>query len=333
MWQRFKRMVRSNLGRLNDLAGPGDALKGEQLQLEKGLSEVQRSIAELKGQLHVLEEKQRKATRREPELKALVEAAQQRNNTELVVRYGSELETVRSDQTSVVRQLAVAREALEKGERARATFVEALAKKKAEIQEHRRVLAELEAEDAGNKTNHDADLALARAGLFDAGPAVPTFTPAPGAPGLQSPLTPTAAVDDAAPRSKTIGAEATPASGIATPLAGPKTIGASPETPPTGSPAANGKTIGIGPIVVTPPAVAAEPRADAAPRAPLPVEKLAIKVRPLGGAAVTAPPTADTRTPARDVVGELERLAALHAAGALTDDEMAHAKKRLLGGL
>lgn len=331
MWQRFKRMVRSNLGRLNDLAGPADALRGEQQQLEKGLAEVQRSIAELKGQLHVLEEKQRKATRREPELRALVEAAQQRGNAELVSRYGSELETVRSDQTSVVRQLAVAREALEKGERARATFVEALAKKKAEIQEHRRVLAELEAEDAGGKTNHEADLALARAGLYDPGPAVPTFTPAPGAPGLQSPVDPF--VDDAhhaRPSSKTIGAEATPASGIATPQAGPKTIGAQPETPPAGSPAApGGKT--IGPVVVTRAPTQAEP-ASAAP--PPPVERLAIKVRPLGGAALAAPPAAaDAQSPARDVVGELERLAALHAAGALTDDEMAHAKKKLLGGL
>jgi hypothetical protein len=325
MWQRFKRMVRSNLGRLNDLKGPGDALRGEQQQLEKGLAEVQTSIAELKGQLHVLEEKQRKATRRGPELEALVEAAKQRGNAELVVRYGSELETVKSDQTSVVRQLAVAREALEKGERARATFVEALARKKAEIQEHRRVLAELEAEDAGTKTNHDADLALARAGLLsDPAPSVPTFTPVPGAPGLQSPVAP----DDghhARPGSKTIGVDATPASGIATPHAGPKTIGASPDTPPTGSQAAGGKT--IGPIVVT--------RAPASPAsvsaAPPPVERLAIKVRPMP--APTAAPDVQPPAGARDVVGELERLAALHAAGALTDDEMAHAKKRLLGGL
>jgi len=331
MWQRFKRMVRSNLGRLNDLKGPGDALRGEQQQLERGLAEVQRSIAELKGQLHVLEEKQRKATRRGPELEALVEAAKQRGNAELVIRYASELETVKSDQTSVVRQLAIAREALEKGERARATFVEALARKKAEIQEHRRVLAELEAEDAGNKTNHDADLALARAGLLsDPAPAVPTFSPAPGAPGLQSPVAPDAfATDDGHhSRPKTIGVDATPASGIATPVSGPKTIGATPETPPTGSPAAGGKT--IGPIVVTPAQVAHEPEP------PRPIEKIAIKVRPLGGAAVAAPPApSSVQAPAaaRDVVGELERLAALHAAGALTDDEMAHAKKRLLGGL
>ena len=119
-----------------------------------------------------------------------------------------------------------------------------------------------------------------------------------------------------------------PRRGIATPQAGPKTIGAS-HTPPAGAPAAGGKT--IGPIVVTPaasspPAVAAEPE-------PRPVEKLAIKVRPLAAPAPTPAPDVQAPAAPRDVVGELERLAALHAAGALTDDEMAHAKKRLLGGL
>lgn len=348
MWQRFKRMVRSNLGRLNDLKGPGDALRGEQQQLEKGLAEVQRSIAELKGQLHVLEEKQRKATRREPELRALVEAAQQRSSAELAVRYTSELETVRADQTSAVRQLAVAREALEKGERARATFVEALARKKAEIQEHRRVLAELEAEDLGTQTNHDADLALARAGLLgdpaptSASPAAPP-TPRAGAPGLQSPVAPPAFADDghhSRPGTKTIGAEATPPSGVPTPLAGPKTIGASARAevaPPASSAAsAGGKT--IGPIVVTPaaPQVAVEAEPPRPIAAPLPVERLAIKVRPMPGPSPTPTPVREQdaqASPVRDVVGELERLAALHAAGALTDDEMAHAKKRLLGGL
>jgi hypothetical protein len=44
-----------------------------------------------------------------------------------------------------------------------------------------------------------------------------------------------------------------------------------------------------------------------------------------------APPQAGPPPPAPDTTSELERLAALHASGALSDEEFAAAKARILG--
>jgi Short C-terminal domain len=44
-----------------------------------------------------------------------------------------------------------------------------------------------------------------------------------------------------------------------------------------------------------------------------------------------APPAAPTAAPAGDPTAELERLAQLHQSGALTDDEFAAAKAKVLG--
>jgi hypothetical protein len=48
-------------------------------------------------------------------------------------------------------------------------------------------------------------------------------------------------------------------------------------------------------------------------------------------AATQAPPPAPAAAPAGDTTAELERLAGLHQSGALTDDEFAAAKAKLLG--
>ncbi len=48
-------------------------------------------------------------------------------------------------------------------------------------------------------------------------------------------------------------------------------------------------------------------------------------------AATQGPPPAPPSTPPTDAAGEVERLAQLHASGALTDDEFTAAKAKALG--
>lgn len=346
MWERFKRMVKSQAGRLADGLGSSDPLKADLKELERELPRLQKALAELRGEVAVLEDRERKTTRREAELTALVDAASARDQTgEARARYAAELDAVRAERALAQKQLAVAREALTRAEAARAGFLERLDRKRVEVSERQKILAELEAEDA-------RETAARGPGVFTElhEPAAPS----PGAADIAPVQTRPA---PAAPRpaevdGKTIGLEATPTSGVsASPRA--KTIGL--QEAPTGAirvqPAAsqaagagNAKT--IGPAAPAPPSsaplIAAEPPAR-------PLEKLQIKVRaiepgtrapepaPAAAPVVQEPPPApvapEAATSGRDVVGELERLAKLHAAGVLTPDELAAAKKKLLGSL
>jgi hypothetical protein len=58
----------------------------------------------------------------------------------------------------------------------------------------------------------------------------------------------------------------------------------------------------------------------------------AAKVNAAGSTTVEPPPRAPSVAPSEDVISRLEKLVSLHQAGALTDEEFAAAKRRVLGG-
>ena len=60
MWERFKRMVKSNVGRLADGLGSADPLKADLKELEKELPRLQKALAELRGEVAVQEDRERK---------------------------------------------------------------------------------------------------------------------------------------------------------------------------------------------------------------------------------------------------------------------------------
>lgn len=294
MWRRFKRMVQSNLGRLSDLGGGRGLtadLEREARELERALKKAGEGLITVKGEVTFLEEKARKLELREQELVALEEAAVARGAEAAAGSYALELARVRLERAQTDRQLAVAREALERGQIARAALQAQRDQKLAEAREREKALLELEREDLG------AAPAIAAPDLVEA-PPPPAADAAPAAdrprktvggpaPELKPPPPPSLA------RSiKTIGPEPEPAP--------------PPAPPPAAAPAA---------------AIKVKVRArtgDATPAADRPAE-------PTDAGAAAEP------TPAADLVGELERLVRLRDQGVLTDEELERAKRRLLG--
>lgn len=221
MWRRLKRVVQSNLGRLSDLGGSGGRLTGdltrEARDLEKSLQKTGEALASLKGEVTFLEDKGRKLARREEELVALEQAAIARGVEDKAGSYAVELSRVRLEQATVERQLAVAREALERGQVARAALQAQREQKLAEAREREKAYLELERDDL-------------RAHLF-VDPAEPPLAPAP-APAPLAPAVEPPQAELPPPARKTVGGppvEAVPAPAAAARSA--KTIGPAPAEP------------------------------------------------------------------------------------------------------
>ncbi|MBX3471369.1 MAG: hypothetical protein KF878_31250 [Planctomycetes bacterium] len=229
MWRRLKRVVQSNLGRLSDLGGSGGRLTGdltrEARDLEKSLQKTGEALASLKGEVTFLEDKGRKLARREEELVALEQAAIARGVEDKAGSYAVELSRVRLEQATVERQLAVAREALERGQVARAALQAQREQKLAEAREREKAYLELERDDL-------------RAQHLFVDPAEPPLAPAPAPAPLAPPVEPPQ-VELPPPARKTVGGppvEAAPAPAAAARSA--KTIGPAPAEPaPVAEPA------------------------------------------------------------------------------------------------
>lgn len=325
MWRRFKRVVQSNLGRLSDVGGRGltGDLDREAKELERALRRAGDGLVTVKGEVTFLEEKARKLARREAELAALEEAAIGRGAEEAAGSYALELARVRAERATTERQLEVVREALERGQLARAALQAQREQKLIEARERERALLALERDDALGGGLH----------------AEPEPSPAPR-------LEPQGQVEVAPPR-KTVGgplptAAPAPSSGGRS----VKTIG--PE-PPSPTPAASSPPSSPGPAGGAPPAAlkirirsregdtgqgGERPGDPAAATSASAVERSAGLDDPQGSprpAAGELTAGGAVAPPAADLVGELERLAALRAQGVLTDEELEQAKRRLLG--
>lgn len=207
MWRRFKRMVQSNLGRLSDVGGgrglTGD-LEREARALDQALKRAGEGLITVRGEVTFLEEKARKLARREEELVALEQAAVSRGVEAAAGSYALELARVKTERATTDRQLAVAREALERGQIARAALQAQREQKLAEAREREKAYLELEREDLGAGAGPELDAprktvggpppsAAAEEPAFAAARSTKTIGPEPAA--VAAPPTPTPAAE------------------------------------------------------------------------------------------------------------------------------------------
>ncbi|MCO5172416.1 MAG: hypothetical protein M9894_39465 [Planctomycetes bacterium] len=298
MWRRLKRVVQSNLGRLSDLGGSGGRLTGdltrEARDLERSLKKTAEALATLKGEVTFLEDKACKLGHREEELVALEQAAVARGVEDKAGAYALELARVRAEQATVERQLAVAREALERGQVARAALQAQREQKLAEAREREKAYLELERDDARAHLFVDPEHAPA--------PAAPA--PVPGPPGAVEALPPAAR--------KTVG-------------------GPPPAEVPEAAVARSAKTIGPAPDAAPPPPEPPSPRPRLEIKVRVKDEPPPAQRPPADADGAPAPVAVVGEAPPVDIVGELERLARLRAEGVLSEEELEQAKRRLLG--
>jgi Short C-terminal domain len=264
IWKRFKRMVKSNVGRI---VPPMDASTRRVMRgLDDPIADLSGDLTELKAQTTLLEKKLRKLRRREEELEAQVSAAEKHDAGELARRHQGTLQDVRQERSRMEVKLEAARHALER--------VTALreAQEQARREAARDSLARFEAEQSASSKGQAA-------GGSDVEISV-------------------------RPRGKTIGPE--------------KAAGVQPDGAMTPGEAARSRQ----PIRKT---LGSDSTEDA--------------LGDLRAAATTqeAPATPQAEEvqpdqPGVDLVGELERLGKLLEAGALTAEEFAQAKRKLLEG-
>lgn len=310
MWRRFKRMVQSNLGRLSDMGGgrglTGD-LEREARELERALQKAGEGLITVKGEVTFLEEKARKLARREEELAALEQAAIARGADAAAGGYTVELARVKTERATTDRQLAIAREALERGQIARSALQARREQKLAEAREREKIYQELEREDLGAGVHAGSEPLQAPGPRVDTAPTSPAADP---------------------PR-KTVGGA--PVAPVAEPAAvsarSAKTIGPEPGGDPAPAPSPS-------PPPAAPAALKIRVKAREGDATPALDHAVPEPGRPDGetGAfdATAASPPAGEAAPT-DIVGELERLVRLREQGVLTEEELEQAKRRLLG--
>lgn len=284
LWDRFSRMVRSNVGRLLDdpleKSGAGKRLEQRMKELrarDGELKALDEQLITLKGHATFLERKLEKLKLKEAELEAKLRAASAHGSISAIGLEG-EIQVARTEAAQVEAELAGTRSGVERAEAQKRALVEEKAARLAAAQE-----ALLEAE------GH-----VPPAPSLGAPPATPRPAPVAAAPAPP----PAPSTDPAAP----LGAE---------PPRIKVTIRAGDESPR--------KTIGPEPGAT--PARPAEPPGSSAS---LPAQKTL-------GPADDAPPkiTVTPRDPDQ-LLDELERLGKLLEAGAISPEEFAAAKKKLL---
>lgn len=313
LWDRFTRMVKANVGRILDdpldKSGAGRKLDQRLKELrarDTELKQLDEKIITLKGHATFLERKLEKLKRKEAEQDARARAATAHGAGMTATNHEIDLSDTRREIAQVEAELVGARTGLERAEVQKRALVEEKATRLAAAQE-----ALLEAEHESQQGAPPAP--LARSPLPGAAPPEPAPPvgpePTSGAPRIK--ITPRGAPDEA-PR-KTIGPEA----------------GRAPTAEPAASASASSsslqKTLGPG-------AEAASPSPDASgsssgrstkslgPATPAPAPPPAAS-----SSAAAAPPGGDR------LLDELERLGKLLEAGAISAEEFAAAKKKLLG--
>lgn len=314
MWRRLKRMVQSNLGRLSDMGGgrglTGD-LEREARELERALKRAGEGLVTVKGEVTFLDEKARKLARREEELAALEQAAVTRGADAAAGGYAVELARVKTERVATDRQLAIAREALERGQLAKAALQAQREQKLAEAREREKAYLELEREDLSAGVGLDGDPARA----------TPTSR-------VEAPLPPAPATE---PPRKTVGGPPPPEPAVEpSPMAArsAKTIGPEPGEPlPAPAPTPTGAQAPAAALKIK---VKAR-ESDMAPTLEEPTDAGKVDTGAFVAPPVSAPTSEASEAGPTDIVGELERLVRLREQGVLTEDELEQAKRRLLG--
>lgn len=324
LWDRFTRMVKSNVGRFlddpTDQSGASRRLQQRMKELrarDGELKQLDEQIITLKGNATFLERKLEKLRRREAELEAKAKSATAHGAGMVATNHEIDLTDARRETAMAEAELSSTRLAVERAEAAKRALVEEKATRLAAAQE-----ALLEAElGPGAVAEREAERVAAER---SAPPA--TRTPSAGAPLIKvSPrgAPPPAEAEPSAPQ-KTIGP------GVAS--------AASPAAAQSSEESGRSKTVGPGEDLLLKPTGAAlgDPPAAASP-----VKSLGPAPTPPAGTVTAHTPVASephvppgpASAPARgdQLLDELERLGKLLEAGAITPDEFAAAKKKLLG--
>lgn len=324
LWDRFTRMVKSNVGRFlddpTDQSGASRRLQQRMKELrarDGELKQLDEQIITLKGNATFLERKLEKLRRREAELEAKAKSATAHGAGMVATNHEIDLTDARRETAMAEAELSSTRMALERAEATKRALVEEKATRLAAAQE-----ALLEAElGPGAVAEREAERAAAER---SAPPA--TRTPGAGAPLIKvSPrgAPPPAAEPEAAAPQKTIGPGAASA--------------AAPAAAQSSEESGRSKTVGPGEDLLLKPTGAAlgDPPAAASP-----VKSLGPAPTPPAGTVTAGTPISSPQSqaepasaPARgdQLLDELERLGKLLEAGAITPEEFAAAKKKLLG--
>lgn len=318
LWDRFTRMVKANVGRILDdpldKSGAGRKLDQRLKELrarDTELKALDERIITLKGHATFLERKLEKLKRKEAEQDARARAATAHGAGMTATNHEIDLGDTRREIAQVEAELTGARSGLERAEVQKRALVEEKATRLAAAQE-----ALLEAEHESQQGPPPLAPRSAPSGAAPPAPA-PPLGPEPPSSGPRIKITPRGAPEE--PPRKTIGPEAgrvasgEPASADASSSSSLKTLGPGPE-PASPAPDASGASSGrstksLGPAAPEPAAAPAPAVAAAAP----------------AGVAAAAPPGGDR------LLDELERLGKLLEAGAISAEEFAAAKKKLLG--
>lgn len=312
LWDRFTRMVKANVGRILDdpldKSGAGRKLDQRLKELrarDTELKQLDEKIITLKGHATFLERKLEKLKRKEAEQDARARAATAHGAGMTATNHEIDLGDTRREIAQAEAELVGARAGLERAEAQKRALVEEKATRLAAAQE-----ALLEAE---HESQHGAPPPpLARSAPAAPSEPAPLVGPEPGSGGPRIKITPRGAPDE--PPRKTIGPEAGRGAPAAEPAASAdasssglqKTLGPGSETPGP-SPDASGSSSGrstksLGPATPAP--------------APAPAASSSAAAAPAGG---------------DRLLDELERLGKLLEAGAISAEEFAAAKKKLLG--
>ncbi|MCA8925501.1 MAG: SHOCT domain-containing protein [Planctomycetes bacterium] len=254
MWNRFKRMVRSNVNRLK--ADPDPLVRG----VGGSLSKLDENLVTLKAHLRVLETQVERLRRREVELDALVQASEAHGATTKAITHQTELFEVRRQLASKEADLTQTQSALERAMAVKAAYREV--------------------------TDDAKTTPVSQPGAEPAA----TASPPPAAPRAATPEEVEAWEAEASPP-------------------------ADPSIQIRVQPRGSKKTIGEG---------------DSGPVSALNLEESReIASKTLGEQASL--PAAQPAS-GESLLDELEKLGKLRESGALTDEEFARAKRRLLGG-
>lgn len=139
MWERFKRLVRSVFGgALDSVEDPEKILRQNIRDMNDQIPQMNESIAMIKANVTLLENRQRDRQQKTAAIKAKIKAALQAGRRDIALTYAGNLEQMLRDLESDEQQLQVSREGYAKARKVKEAF---LAEKQKKIDEAQRAIA------------------------------------------------------------------------------------------------------------------------------------------------------------------------------------------------